>query len=131
MQPSTPQTLASVPQRDTLTINVDAHTVLHYLEVATLLEVKAVKVYATRVSIEKRSKFGMREHRETYPISDFGDIYISKGRSRAVIGVHARNSSDKLFMIERLTHQQAERLKDVLDILLDARQQRFSSGRGS
>ncbi|KXK27278.1 MAG: hypothetical protein TR69_WS6001000152 [candidate division WS6 bacterium OLB20] len=121
--------IANAAQDETLTIRAGAHTVLHYLEVATLLQVTAVKVYASRVSIEHRSRLGLWEYRMTYPIADFGDIYITKGRRLAAVGVHTRSGQRILFEIERLTHRQAELLKDVLDILMDARQNSFNAVR--
>ena len=80
-----------------------------------------VKVYFNRVSLEYRPFIGSWEHRETYNAMDVGDIYINKGRRRALVGAHRVNSSETLFEIKGLLLTEAEDLKDALDELLNFR----------
>lgn len=80
-----------------------------------------IKVYSNRVSLEYRPFIGTWEHRETYNAMDIGDIFINKGRKRAIIGAHRVNSIDILFEVRGLLNYEAEDLKDALDELIGYR----------
>jgi|GEM_PF-4379142 len=80
-----------------------------------------IKVYANRVSLENRPFIGSWEHRETFSAMDVGNIYINKGRRRAVVGAYRANSTESLFEIKGLFHNEAEDLKDALDELIGYR----------
>ena len=80
-----------------------------------------IKIYLNRVSLEYKPFIGAWEHRETYNAMDIGDIYINKARRRALVGAHRTISSETLFEIKGLLHNEAEDLKDALDELLNYR----------
>jgi len=94
-------------------------SVIFFLKINGIFESKSIKAYPTRISIERKSRFGFWEHRETYPIRDFGDVYIIKNRSDATVGVHRRETEEILFEVSELNHNKAEKLKDVLDSMLN------------
>lgn len=80
-----------------------------------------IKIYTTRIALEYKPFFSSSEHRLTYSAVDVGDIYIKKSRRKSVVGSHRVNSSERLFEIKGLTHDEAEDLKEALDTMLSYR----------
>jgi hypothetical protein len=88
---------------------------------ALLFTSLTIKIFVTRISLEYRPFFSSSEHRLTYSAVDVGDIYINKSRRKSIVGAHRVNSSEKLFEVKGLTHEEAESFKDALDTMLSYR----------
>ncbi|MBN1915407.1 hypothetical protein JW796_00200 [Candidatus Dojkabacteria bacterium] len=77
-----------------------------------------IRIYPSRISIIKKSKFGFWEHQETYPTMDLGDIIVNQGFSGSKITVRRRNTMATLFVIENLSNSEARDLKSVLNAMI-------------
>ncbi|MFQ5493526.1 MAG: hypothetical protein ACE5DX_05200 [Candidatus Dojkabacteria bacterium] len=104
----------------------DINMVIYSISTRSLLHIITVKVYGDRLSIETRSTLGLWEHRETYSAVDIANIYINKGRGRAVVGATSNNTSEELFQIQNLRFHEAEELKDALDRLISFRYRTYT-----
>jgi hypothetical protein len=85
-------------------------------------ETTFVEVYSSRITIIKKPVIAVWEHKETYHIMDMGDIIVNKGLFRSTLEVRRRNSPEHLFILANLTHVQAARLKEILNMMIVKRQ---------
>ena len=77
-----------------------------------------IQVFANRVTLTYKPFIGAGETVQKYNAADIGNVFASKTRRWASVGVCMKNSPSPLFEIKRLKHKEAKKLKYALEKMI-------------